>query len=131
MAFLTKDQILDAEDRKTEDVEVPEWGGTVRVISLSARERDAFEQSCVKFKGKKREENLDNIRARLSALTMVDVNNERLFTDAEAEALGRKSAAALDRVFMAAQRLNGMTDEDVEELAEGFDETPDEPSSSD
>lgn len=131
MAFLTKDQILDAEDRKTEDVEVPEWGGTVRVISLSSRERDAFEQSCVKFKGKKREENLDNIRARLSALTMVDENNERLFTDAEAEALGRKSAAALDRVFMAAQRLNGMTDEDVEELAEGFDETPDEPSSSD
>lgn len=33
------------------------------------------------------------------------------------KALGRKSAAALDRVFAAGQRLNGLTNQDVDELA--------------
>jgi hypothetical protein len=33
------------------------------------------------------------------------------------EALGKKSAAALNRVFEVAQRLSGITDDDVEELA--------------
>lgn len=118
--LLTKDAILSANDLVTEDVDVPEWGGTVRVRSISGAERDAFEQAIVTRKGKSVQTNLANIRAKMVALCVVDEGGQRLFTDADVVALGRKSAAALDRVFSVAQRLAGLTDEDVDELAENL-----------
>lgn len=122
MALLSKDQILAAEDLVTEDVEVPEWGGTVRVRMMTGAERDSFEDSLTQTKGKNVKTNLANLRARLVARTVVDEAGKRMFTDAEAGVLGQKSAAALDRVFEAARRLNGMTEADVEELTEDFPE---------
>jgi len=65
--------------------------------------------------------NLANVRARLCAISIVDETGKRMFSDEDVRALGRKSAAALDRVFAAAQRLSGLTDEDVEELAKNSD----------
>ena len=118
--YLTKDAILAADDLITEDVDVPEWGGTVRVRSISGAERDAFEQAIVTRRGKNVQTNLSNIRAKMSALCLVDESGQRLFTDADVVALGQKSAAALDRVFGVAQRLSGLTDKDVDELAENL-----------
>ncbi|MGE5585722.1 MAG: hypothetical protein ACM309_09390 [Bacillota bacterium] len=117
MALLTKEAILQAQDLPTEDVEVREWGGTVRVRALTGAERDAFEQGVVETRGKSTRMNLRNIRAKLVALTVVDEDGKRVFTDEDAELLGRKSAAALNRVFEVAQRLSGLRPEDVEELA--------------
>lgn len=131
MTLLSKDAILGAEDLITEDVEVPEWGGTVRVRMMTGAERDAFEESLSRTKGKSVKTNLANLRARLVAKTVVNEQGKRLFTDAEAGVLGQKSAAALDRVFEAARRLNGMTEQDVEDLTEDFPEEDGEPSSTD
>jgi hypothetical protein len=113
---LSRDDILGADDLPVHRVDVPEWGGTVNVRSMTGYERDQFETSLTS--GKDKSVNLKNIRARLVSLTAVDDNGERLFTDADVDALGRKSAAALDRVFAEAQILNGLRDKDVEELAE-------------
>ena len=116
--FLTKAEILAQDDLKTEDVFVPEWGGAwVKVRSLNASERDHFEASTVQRNGKKVTTNLENIRARLCLLCMVDENGERLFQEEDTFPLGGKSASALDRIFTVAQRLNGLRDEDVDELA--------------
>ncbi len=41
--YLTKDSILKSEDRKYQDIEIPEWGGTVRVQSLTGAERLTFD----------------------------------------------------------------------------------------
>lgn len=117
MALLSREAILQAQDLPTEDVEVPEWGGTVRVRGLTGAERDAFEQSIVEQRGKSTRMNLKNIRAKLVALTVVDEQGNRVFTDEDAELLGKKSASALDRIFAVAQRLSGLRPEDVEELA--------------
>jgi hypothetical protein len=117
MAFLSRDEILQAQDLPTEDVPVPEWGGVCRVRGLTGAERDAFEQSIVETRGKNTRMNLRNIRAKLVALTVVDEDGNRIFSDEDAEALGKKSAAALDRIFAVAQRLSGLRPEDVEELA--------------
>lgn len=117
MALLTREQILGVEDLGHEDVNVPEWGGMVRVGMLTGAERDAFEQVIVVRQGKKTHMNLDNIRARLVALCVVDGDGQRVFSETDVKALGRKSAVALNRVFEVAQRLNGLTDEDMEELA--------------
>lgn len=131
MALLTADQILAADDSPTLDVEVPEWGGTVRVRTLSGAERDAFEASIAQQAGKSKKANLANLRARLVAKCVIGEDGKRLFSDSQAVALGQKSSAALDRVFEAARKLNRMTEDDVEELTEGFPEEDGEPSSSD
>jgi hypothetical protein len=115
--FLTKAEILAKDDLKTEDLFVVEWDAWVKVRTLNASERDWFEASTVQRNGKKVTTNLQNIRARLCLLCMVGEDGERLFQQEDEFPLGGKSAAALDRIFQVAQRLNGLRDEDVDELA--------------
>jgi len=122
MGLLTRDAILEAQDLQHEEVYIPEWGGSVRVRTLTGAERDAFEQSIVDQRGKDTRMNLRNIRAKLVALTVVDGDGKRLFSDADAKLLGQKSASALDKIFEVAQRLSGLRDEDVEELAKNSDD---------
>ena len=120
MGLLGREQILGAVDLPTVDVDVPEWGGTVRVRMMTGVERDAFEAATITRHGKKIEQNLANIRARLVALCVVDEKGGRLFSEADAEALGKKSAAALNRVFAAAQQLNALTEEAAGAAEEQF-----------
>ncbi len=131
--FLNKQEILAQDDLKTEDVQIPEWDGAwVRVRTLNASERDWFESTTVQRNGKKVTTNLQNIRARLCLLCLVDETGARLFQEEDEFPLGGKSAAALDRIFTVAQRLNGLRDEDVDELAKNSsgDQSGDSPSDS-
>lgn len=115
--YLNRDAILKSSAFPAEDVDVPEWGGTVRVQALSGAQRDAYEGSMVDQRGKDRKLNMDNIRAKLVSLSVVDEKGARVFTSADVAALGAMNAAPLDRVFAVAQRLSGLTKGDVEELA--------------
>ncbi|HDS1582189.1 hypothetical protein [uncultured Stenotrophomonas sp.] len=110
MTLLNKSQILAASDRKTEDLEVKEWGGTVRISTMSASDRDKWEQDT--YGGEKTK--TEDFRARFVALCLVDDKGDRLFTDKDVAQLGAKSAAALDRVFRAAQKLNALGDAAIE-----------------
>lgn len=113
---LTREQILQADDRKTVVVEVPEWGGSVIVSSMDGITRDKFEASLVLGDGKvNRKINLENMRARLVALCTVDEDGNRLFTDDDVTILGKKNAKALDKVADVCQELNGLTDKKLEE----------------
>lgn len=112
--LLTKKDILSHDDLKSEVVDVPEWGGSVKVSTMSAFSRDRFEASITKIGGGM---NMNNIRAKLAIATLVDDDNQPMFDEKDIEALGKKSCAALDRVFEAAQRLNLISDKEVETLA--------------
>lgn len=113
--LLGRDAILGAKDMPHRDVPVPEWDGVVRVRSITAAERDAFEQ-----------ETLDRKladppraampRARLVALCAIDGDGAPLFTLEHIEALAAKSGKAMDRMFAAAQALNFISARDIEEL---------------
>ena len=116
MPYLTREQILKADDLPTEDVEVPEWGGVVRVRALTGAERDALEAAVLDVRGKNVRVRLENARALIVAMSVVDEDGNRLFSDKDVKALGQKSAAALDRVASVAMRLAGLTKEDLEEL---------------
>ena len=124
MNVLNKDAILEAQDIETEEVAVPEWGGAVYVKGMTGTERDSFEASIVQQRGKNASVNMANIRAKLAAWTICDEKGERLFTDKDAVKLGKKSASALQRVFDVAQRLSGISGDDVEELAEELEDNP-------
>lgn len=130
MAYLGKAEILAAADLQYDDVAVPEWGGTVRVRGLTGRERDAFEAAVASAKGKDVKLNLQNVRARLVALSVVDADGARIFDERDIGALGEKSAQALERVFQAAMRLSGLTPTDVKDLTENLDDGQSEDSTS-
>lgn len=111
--MLTRDDILKAKDRQTETVSVPEWGGDVLVAAMSGTQRDRFEAGIVNAEGKVE---MRNMRAKLVAACVVDENGQAIFSDADIEALGGKSAAALERVVKVAQRINKMGIQDLEDL---------------
>ena len=115
--LLSKEAILAASELKAEDVEVPEWGGTVRVRELTGTELDAYQASMRQQRGKNFVLNEANVRSKLAVRAIVGDDGERLFADSDAAALGKLSSAALDRVFEVAARLSRISDEDVEEMA--------------
>lgn len=126
MGLLSREAILKADDLPRRLVSVPEWGGEVFVRTLSGTERDAFEASFVKVKGRGRhrtqERDPTNYSAKLAALCVCDEQGKRLFSERDVAALAAKSSAALNRIVGEAMALNGMTEEAVEE-AEGNSET--------
>lgn len=128
--MLSRESILAADDIETEIVDVPEWGGSVRVRGMSGKQRDRWEASLSERRNKRYVPNLENIRAKLVVECVVDENGQQLFQFGDVEALGLKSASALNRVYEVAARLSGVTDEDVEELAQNFRKTPGDATSS-
>lgn len=108
---LNKEMILKAEDRKTKEVDVPEWGGTVFVRMMSGNERDSFDQQ---VEGKY---SASGVRAKLLVRCLVDETGNRLFTDDEFDSLGEKSAKVISRLSDEALELNRVTKGDVDELA--------------
>ena len=113
--ILSKADILGCSDLRFETVAVPEWGGSVRVRTLSGAERDAFEATLMKTLNGKRVPDMDNLCAKLLAATVVDEEDKQIFGVQDLVALGRKSAIAIDRIFGVAQRINGMAPDAVED----------------
>ncbi len=110
--LLDMSSINAVQDLNFEDVPVPEWGGEVRVRTMTGTERDAWEAS-LSPAGVKGGPDLANLRARLLVKCLVDAQGGRLYDD-EAVFLGAKSAGALERLFVVAQRLNGLGTSAVE-----------------
>lgn len=128
MPALNSKAILECSDMQTKRVDIPEWNGYVFVRSLTGKERDAWETSLVVQRGKKREVNTLNMRAKLVALVTVDEEGQPIFSQDQVEALSLKNSGALDRIFDVAQRLSGIGDRDVEALVKNSD--PDQDTSS-
>jgi hypothetical protein len=130
--ILSAADIFAIDDFQSKKVYVPQWKGSVYIKTMTGTERDAFEASTVKTgPDGKREENMDNFRARFLSNVITDENGVRLFkTQREITMLGAKAVPALDLLFKEAQELNKMTSEDVEKLTEGFETEPDEDSTS-
>ena len=130
MSFLNADQILGSEDRKYEEVLTPEWGGKVRIQSLTGEEQEKWEDSLPR--DKKGKVSTQDLRASLAAAVVVNEQGERLFAGTRMiTQLSKKNVKPLNRIFEAARTLNGLKEEDIEELAEGFGKDTDEPSTSD
>lgn len=119
MSALTRDQILAPRPWPVEVVEVPEWGGSVRVRALTASEMDSFNASIVTTKKDGTAEvNRRNYRAKLVAKCLVqDDGKSPVFTDeTDIIALGNQPVSALERILAAVNRLNAISTEEQEEL---------------
>ena len=126
--YLTREEILNARDRKSREVPAPEWGGTLLVRGLSGSERDQFEIMTAVRRSDDAEDNLKHLRGLLASMTIVlpvDPDDEskgyvRVFSEDDVVALGEKSARPLDLVFEVAASLSGISDRDVEKLVKAL-----------
>ena len=118
--LLTRDEASAAVDLPTERVPVPELkpGGELLVQGLSGRDRDKFEADSMGGKGRSREVNLRNIRARLLVRCLINEDKSLMFADRDQDLVGRWRGDVVDRIFSVAQRLSGMSQEDIEALGE-------------
>jgi hypothetical protein len=99
-----------------ERVDVPELGGAVFIRAMSGSERDAWEKSLIVGKGKRRDVDTTNVRAKLVCRVACDESGKRLLEDGDAAAIGNLRVDVLNKLFEVAQRLSGVSDADVEEL---------------
>lgn len=108
MGLLTRDAILGADDLKTEQVAVPEWGGDVLVKVLRGFELEAWHLRIAEQKS-----GSGDFAASLVAATTIDSDSRLLFSPEDIAALSQKSGAALDRVYQVAKRLNKIGEQGV------------------
>ncbi len=110
---LTKEQILAANDRRTIEVKVAEWGDTVRLAVMTGTERESFEREWTGTDDKL----LPQYKLKMLRRCLVDDTGATMFTDADLDALGGKNATVIDRLFTEAMKLNGLLKDSVEEAA--------------
>lgn len=110
---LTKDQILAANDRRTIEVEVPEWGGSVQLAVMTGTERESYERMWTNTD----EKLMPGYKLKMLRRCIVDANGDPSFSDADLDALGKKNAMVLDRLFTECMKLNGFQKDSVEEAA--------------
>ncbi len=116
MKLLTVDQILACPDLVEEVVEVPEWGGSVKVRAFSK----AVQQQ-VRSEARIADEIDDN---RLEMLIFLHGVIEPQFSADQYELLRGKSAAAIDRVSERISKLSGLSGGAVDAAKEKFPEKP-------
>lgn len=109
--------ILAADDRPSELVDCPEWGGSVRIGTMTGTDRDEFEAEVYGGQGAGKSALERHVRVLLVAYCAVDAEGRRLFSDrAMIEDLGRKSWRPIRRIAEAALALNALTEAAVEDL---------------
>ena len=113
MGILSCGQILNADDRKYAIVSVPEWGGEVRIRSLSTAERGTIDTVLLNSR--------HELRQRLCQLTICDEVGELIFQPVHIVKLAEKSGEAMERVAEASWKLSGISGRDVEELEKNCD----------
>lgn len=98
------------------DPSTPAEEAYVYVRTLEGWERDAWEKSLSEGKGRKAKTNLDNIRCKLVVATCVDDDGVAIFTADDLHELSKRSCLPITRIFTVASELNGLSQEDVDEL---------------
>lgn len=117
MGVLNREAFLQAAGTlKSEDVDCPELGGTVRLRELSALEREEITIYILSTRNGNGDAEHDRswmrrMNARLVAMSAVDENNQKMFpniTDELIEKLANASGAAMIRLGDKVQELSGM-----------------------
>lgn len=110
MALLDRKTIFGAADIKTQDVAVPEWGGSVRVRQMTVAERNEFVR-------KSSEIGASGIGSWLVATLAVNADGTPMFTADDITELEKKNFRNLDLVAKAIMQVNSLGEPEVEAAA--------------
>lgn len=120
---LSREQLLKPVQIPREEVELPELGGSVWVKGMSASDRSKFEKDFQTSSGKSNKRKMAEVRERLLVACCCDENGTRMFTYDDVTELGKQSIQVVERIVNVAQRLCGMTNDDVEQMAKNSEAT--------
>ena len=111
-AILTVEAIIAAKDLKEEVIEVPEWGGSVKVRSFSKKaQQEVRELATV---------NDDIDPERLEMFMFIHGVIDPQFTDDTFELLRDKNAGVIDRILQRVMQLSVMDQESLTRAQENF-----------
>jgi len=130
-----RDQILNADDKEIKEFSLPRVG-KIYLRTITGKERDDFEKSMYEMRGKDikfKDKALDNLKARFLVLCICEKDGTRAFSDAreDIESIGSLSARTVDFLFTEAQKMNALSEDDVQELLGNSEAAPQEDSNSD
>jgi hypothetical protein len=131
MTTISKDDILQADDLPIEEVECPEWGGSVAVRTMTGSDRDELENDLSVRQRQGKRTDLRGFKARLVQLTVVNGDGGLMFAKEEIAMLQKKSSTVIDRIAATAMKLNGLASGDVEEMLGNSPTDPSDSSGSD
>lgn len=132
MSFLGRDAILGADDFEYEVVNIPSWGGKVRVRPLNAKQRSQIEGQMAHIaQAKKGYEKLGDAALRMVVWCVVDEQGQPIFTEQDVSALAKKSSKPILHLRDVITRISGMEKESVDEAEEDFTDSQDSLSSID
>jgi hypothetical protein len=107
--LLSKEQIIAAQDRRYIEVDVPEWGGKVRLASLDADQSLKHEQMLLKLQ--KTGDTKSNPLVAMLADSIVNDQGDRVFDAQTMATLGKKNPVALRRLIAAMKKLNNQEED--------------------
>jgi hypothetical protein len=108
-----RDRILQSDDIGREELDIPQWGVTVEVRTMSAGKRSRMLQTCTLPDGGV---DLDRLYPMLIIATVFDPETgESVFAEEDMPALQDKSAGAIEFVAQKAMEMSGMTAKAVDE----------------
>lgn len=122
MPLLTREQLLKKDNLKIVKVDLGN-NEFVYVKQMTAKERDQFEASIIEAVQDKQgrtidyKQNLADFRAKLAVCSICDEKGNLLLKPADYKTLSENiSAAKLEKIVNVIQKINGMTEEDQENL---------------
>lgn len=111
-----RDDILGADDLKRVAVDIPEWSVKLYVREMTAAEGVEFDSWVVNNQNNKTEIAF-KYQAMIVMLCSCDANGDRIFTKDDIPALMSKNPHALKLIADAAQSLNKMDNDSIEDEA--------------
>lgn len=111
--LLTVDDILNAPDLEERIIEVPEWGGEVKVRDLTKAAQQRIRKQAITVDGA-----IDPDK--LEVLLLAECLVEPKITVEQAEQLKNKSAAAIDRILAGVMNLAGLSEAAQKQALKSF-----------
>jgi hypothetical protein len=122
-----RDQIINADDIEHEIIEVPVWGVSIEVRSMTGRARTRLIKTATDNDGQL---DMETLYPDMVILCAFDPETgEQIFTQDDRDLLLSKSAGPLELIALAAMRISGMTPDAVEVAGKDLPSTEDDASS--
>ncbi|MDR5825791.1 hypothetical protein [Caballeronia sp. LZ043] len=124
--MLNRSQIFATNDLKSEVIDVPEWGGQVKVVVMTGLARDAFQKA-----NSEAPRGVSFFEGTLIVATVVGDDDQPLFTEDDIPLLQQRSAAVVSRIAAVAMRINGLGVKATEDAEKNSEAAPSGSSGSD
>lgn len=119
---ISREQLLRPVPVEKEKVFIPELDDHVWVKGMTAAGRSKFERQFQTSTGKSNKRKVAEIRERMVVACCCTEDGTQLFAEDDIEVIGKQPIAMIERIVNVAQRLCGMSNEDVELMAKNSEE---------